>query len=205
MDTRPPREIEHSQDEKENLELLVERRVAFLDGNIQSVQAKRDENRTNIESLEKAIEGNALLIENLKNQKNQALEVAMQSQEKGLTIAKPHMFERFTRFFSDRFNPGKTIQTRVLNPFKNQITVCPVPGNVEKEEKTEEEQQNEFVKSIQNEIGKIKEKYSKPVEKIHSFIKAQEEAAKKVKEIGGAKIIEDKPISKKGFDEEIIV
>lgn len=204
MDTRPPREIEHSQDEKENLELLVERRVAFLDGNIQSVQAKRDENRTNIESLEKAIEGNALLIENLKNQKNQALEVAMQSQEKGLTIAKPHMFERFTRFFSDRFNPSRTIQTRVLNPFKTQIATYPIPGVHEESDKTEEEEQNEFVKNVQQKIADAKEKYSKPVEKIHAFVKAQEEAVKKVAAIG-TKVVEEKTVSKKGFEEEIIV
>lgn len=204
MDTRPPREVEHSQDEKENLELLMERRVTFLDNNIQNVQDRRDDNMSAIENLEKAIEGNSLIIENLRKQKMQALETAMQSQERGLTISKPRIFERFTKFFSDRFNPGRTIQTRVLNPFKAQIVSYDIPGDQQPDNKTEEEAQNEFVQDVKNHITQAKEKYAKPIEKIHSFVKAAEEAAKKIGAMG-VKMPEEKTPTKKGFDEEIII
>jgi len=204
MDTRPPREVEHSQDEKENLELLVQRREAFLDNNIQNVQDRREDNLSAIENLEKAIEGNALLIENLKKQKMQAIEEAMQSQEKGLIISKPRMFERFTRFFSERFSPARTVQNRVLSPFKFQIDSCTVPENHSVGNKTEEEAQNEFVKDIQQYIAQAKEKYSKPIQKIHTFVKAAEEAAKKVGSLGTKKV-EEKAPSRKGLEEEIII
>lgn len=202
VDLREPRTREHSEDEKENIALLISRREEFLEKNVQTVAEKRATNTQTIADLEKAIEGNNLIIENLKKQKMEALDNAMQTQEKSLTISKPRIFEKFTRFISDRINPGRTIQAKVLHPFKASIDSCESKGETSTG-KTEEEEQNEFSAKVKSTIEAMQEKYAMPVGKIHAFINAAEKAVKKVQALG-IKEESDKGVIK-GFDEEIII
>ena len=94
-----------------------------LDNKIEKTKDEQKENKVFLEKIEKEIRLIEEEIKRINERKKQSLYEAMEIGDKQLTltIKKPKMFKKITRFFVSRFNTSKVIKNTIIEPLSNRI------------------------------------------------------------------------------------
>lgn len=95
-------------------------------GNSKKIEVTEQEKKDNKEYLEKVEKEIRLIDEEIKRineRKKQSLYEAMEIGEKYMTVTikKPKMFKKITRFFVSRFNTAKVIENTIIEPLNQRI------------------------------------------------------------------------------------
>lgn len=94
-----------------------------LENKIEKTKQEQKENKICVEKIEKEIRLIEDEIKRINERKKQSLYEAMEIGDKQLTVTikKPKMFKKITRFFVSRFNTAKVIENTIIEPLNNRI------------------------------------------------------------------------------------
>ena len=94
-----------------------------LENKIEKTKQEQKENKVFIEKIEKEIRLIDEEIKKINERKKEFLYEAMEVGDRYLavTIRKPKMFKKITRFFVSRFNTAKVIENTIISPLKQRI------------------------------------------------------------------------------------
>ena len=110
----------HNMQDAKDLETEI---TVDLSNKVQKTEQEQKENKEFLEKVEKEIRLIDEEIKRINERKKQSLYEAMEIGDKYLavTIKKPKMFKKITRFFVSRFNTAKVVENTIIEPLNQRI------------------------------------------------------------------------------------